>query len=319
MTPVPGPDREAVVVIAGPTASGKSALALRIARTMTGVVINADSMQVYRELRILTGRPDEAALAAAPHRLYGVLPAGEPCSVGRWREMAVAAIREAHAAGRLPLVTGGTGLYLKALMEGLSPIPDIPPAVRQAARGRVAAAGGPAILEELRRRDPDTAGDLRAGDSQRLARALEVLEATGRGLAGWRREQDHSDAPGWRFFTILLAPAREALYAACDARLLRMIEAGAGAEAAALAGTDPALPAMKALGVPELCAHARGEIDLEHAVGKAQRATRNYAKRQMTWFRHQIAPDLTIDAQLSESVVAGIFSEIRRFLLTPDS
>lgn len=316
--------RGAVVVLAGPTASGKSRLALAIAEAFDGVVINADSMQVYRELRILSGRPDAAALARAPHRLYGVLPASERCSAGRWRSMAEAEIEAARGAGRLPIVTGGTGLYIKALMEGLAPIPEIPAAARRAARARLRRQGGEAMLAELARRDPETAARLCAGDCQRLVRAWEVLEATGHGLSEWRQEPPEIGAAGrpgrdgGRFLTLLLEPPRQALYAACDARFDEMLKAGAVAEVRALdaLGLDPELPAMKALGVPELRRHLRGELTLGEAAARARQATRNYAKRQTTWFRHQLTPSRVISAQFSERVVDEIFPYIRQFLLT---
>lgn len=309
----------AVVVIAGPTASGKSRLAQAIAEAFDGVVINADSMQVYRELRILSGRPDAAALARVPHRLYGALPASERCSAGRWRTMAEAEIEAAQGAGRLPIVAGGTGLYIKALMAGLAPIPEIPPAARRAARARLSRQGGEAMLAELARRDPETAARLAAGDSQRLVRAWEVLEATGRSLADWQRDPDENDGAGaLAFFTILLAPPREALYAACDARFEAMLAAGAVAEARALARLklDPSLPAMKAVGVRELLRHVAGEITLQEACRLGQQATRRYAKRQMTWFRHQMTPDRTVTEQYSERFEMKIFSYISSFLLT---
>lgn len=314
----------AVVVIAGPTASGKSRLAQAIAEAFDGVVINADSMQVYRELRILSGRPDAAALARVPHRLYGALPASERCSAGRWRTMAEAEIEAAQGAGRLPIVAGGTGLYIKALMAGLAPIPEIPPAARRAARARLSRQGGEAMLAELARRDPETAARLAAGDSQRLVRAWEVLEATGQGLSEWQQGPPAGGAMGrpqrggGSFLTLLLDPPRQALYAACDARFDEMLSAGAVAEVRALdaLGLDPELPAMKALGVPELRRHLGGELTLDEATRRAKQATRNYAKRQRTWFRHQLTPSRVISAQFSERVDDEIFPYIRQFMLT---
>ncbi len=309
-------NRPPVLVVTGPTASGKSALALAAARAFRGTVINADSMQVYRELPVLAAAPGAAERAAAPHALYGVLSAAEPCSVGRWRHMAFAAIDHALAAGRLPIVAGGTGLYLKALMEGLVDIPPVPRAVHSASRARMEHMGPRAFHHALAARDPATAARLRPSDRQRLIRAWDVLEATGRGLADW--QADRPEPPSVRFTTLALLPPREALYPACDARLDAMIAAGALEEVRRLMAMDldPALPAMKAVGVPELMAHLRGDCRLDDALAAARTATRRYAKRQMTWLRHQIRPDFTLEAQFSKSRKAEIFSFIRSALLT---
>ena len=285
-----------VLVIAGPTASGKSRLALDLAAARRGTVINADSMQVYRELRILTARPDAAEMARAPHRLYGILSAAEACSAARWRALALAAIEEARAEGRLPILVGGTGLYLRALFDGLAEIPPIPRDLRAAARARHRDLGGQAFRAELARRDPESAARLAAGDTQRLVRAWEVVEATGRPLPDWQRAGG-AGMGAHAYRAVLLMPPRDALYAACDARFGAMVAAGALDEVRALLalGLDPALPALKSLGVRELARHLVGEWTLEQAVEKARQATRNYAKRQTTWFRHQFAPDLVLE------------------------
>ena len=314
----PGP----VVIVAGPTASGKSALALALAEALGGVVINADSMQVYRELSILTNRPDAAAEARAPHRLYGVISAVEACSVARWRDMAVAEIAAARAAGRLPILAGGTGLYIRALVEGLSPVPEIPSGIRAAARARHGEIGGAAFHAELGDRDPEMAARLAPGDSQRLIRAFEVIEATGESLAAWQRRPPADDISCGAYdgpvLTLVLAPPREVLYAACDARFIAMVERGAGDEVRALLdlGLDPALPAMKALGVPELARHLAGEIALDEAIAAAQKATRHYTKRQLTWLRHQTAGAVVFEAGFSADVAGRAIAESRRFLLT---
>lgn len=311
-------EKQAVLIIAGPTASGKSALALAVAEAFDGVVINADSMQIYRELRVLTARPSPEDEARAPHRLYGVLPASERCSAGRWREMALAEIAAAHDAGRLPIVCGGTGLYLKALTEGLSPMPDIPAEVRASLNTRLADEGVAALHEELAARDPAMAARLDAADGQRILRALEVLEATGQSLAEWQSVPAEGPPANLRFATILLAPPRDALYAACDRRLEMMLELGALDEVRRLTamGLDPSLPAMKALGVREFCEYLAGNCDIQEALAAAQQATRRYAKRQMTWFRHQIVADLVLGAQFSESLLPQTFSFIRQNMLT---
>ncbi|HTZ37125.1 MAG TPA: tRNA (adenosine(37)-N6)-dimethylallyltransferase MiaA [Stellaceae bacterium] len=305
-----------VIVVTGPTASGKSALALALAEHYGGIVINADSQQLYRDLRVLTARPDAAAEARAPHRLYGFLDAAERGSAARWRGLATAEIDAALAAGRLPIVVGGTGLYLRALMRGLAPIPDIPAAVRAEAAALYEALGGSGFRARLAALDPATAARLPPGDRTRLTRAFEVVRATGVPIGAW---QDRAAGPArYRFATLLIAPPRDALYAACDARFAAMVAAGGLAEAAALRARrlDPGLPAMKAVGVPELMRHLAGEITLAEAVAAAQQATRRYAKRQTTWFRHQIDAGLICSEQYSESFAAASRHFIDRALLT---
>jgi tRNA dimethylallyltransferase len=306
----PAPAPSLVVVVGGPTASGKSALALALAEERGATVINADSLQCYRDLRVLTARPDPAAEAKAPHRLYGVLDAAEPGSAGRWRASALTEIAASVAAGRLPIVVGGSGLYLRALTGGLAPIPEIPDRVRQQARALFQTEGAAAFRRRLARLDRAAAERLAPGDPQRLVRAYEVVRATGRPIGWWLAQP--CGAPPYRFATILMMPPRAALYAACDARLEAMIESGGLDEAAALLRRrlDPGLPAMKAAGLPELFAHLTGAIGLGEAIAAAQRATRRYAKRQMTWFRHQFRPDLILGEQFSER--SG--SVLRRFI-----
>jgi len=343
---VPPVDLPPVILVTGPTASGKSGLALALAERFDGVVINADSMQVYRELAILTARPEAEALARAPHRLYGLLPGDEPCSAGRWRGLALAEIEAALGAGRLPIVVGGTGLYLKALEGGLAGLPEIPEEIRAAARACHVELGAVAFHAALSARDPAMGERLHPSDRQRAIRAWEVLEATGRSLAEWQAEQGGEASP-YRFARIVLAPPRAALYAACDGRFEVMLDKGGLEEVRALLalGLDPALPVMKALGVPELAAHLRGEMTLERAVAQAQQATRRYAKRQMTWLRTQGAltldalasgvaeggavqdengslvrkknSTLIIESQYSKSLSADIFNFIREKVLTP--
>lgn len=304
-----------VIVIGGTTASGKSALALAIAEAFGGTIVNADSMQVYRQLRVLTARPGDAVLARAPHRLFGVLDAGDPCSAGRWLTMALGEIEAAHRADRLPVVVGGTGLYLKALSEGIDEVPPVPPATRKAVRARHAEIGGEAFHAELAARDPGSATRLRPTDSQRLIRAAEVLEATGRTLADWQSAAKAGPPPDLRFLTIVLVPPRDVLYPACDVRFAAMVEAGAVDEVRALLalGLDPELPVMKAVGLRELAAALAGEISLADAVAAGQQATRRYAKRQYTWFRHQIPGAFALNEQYSESLEAQIFNKIRLF------
>ncbi len=311
-------EAEPIVIIAGPTASGKSALALDAAEEFTGTVVNADSMQVYREMRVLTARPTDGDEARVPHRLFGALSVTEACSAGRWLRMAQAEIEAARGAGRLPILVGGTGLYLKALTDGLAPVPGVPQGIRSEACRLHARLGGEAFRAELAKVDAEAARRLEAGDSQRLIRAFEVVLATGRPLADWQRQGAGGPATDARFATIVLAPPRDALYAAIDARLDTMIEEGALDEVAALdrLGLDAGLPAAKAVGVPELRRHLRGEITLDEALDSAKRASRNFAKRQLTWLRHQMPGAHVVPAQYSESLRPEIFSFICRFLLT---
>ena len=310
-------NRGAAVILGGPTASGKSALAAALAREFGGTVINADSLQVYRELPILTAQPTAAVRAALPHRLYGILPVAERCSAGRWATLARAEIDAALAEGRLPIVMGGTGLYLRSLLQGLAPVPEVPAAVREAAKQHLAEHGKAAFHAELARRDPRMAARIRPGDSQRMLRAWEVMAATGRSLADWQAEQAGPGPNGrLRFLTLVLMPEREPLYAACDARFRAMVEQGALVEAAALQSLDPGLPAFKALGLRELIGHVRGECTLEAAIAAAQQATRRYAKRQVTWFRHQVPDGLQLCPtapleQFSERIAEEIYNFIR--------
>ncbi|MBR0846312.1 tRNA (adenosine(37)-N6)-dimethylallyltransferase MiaA [Bradyrhizobium diazoefficiens] len=278
------------VLIAGPTASGKSALALELALAAGGVVINADSMQVYRDLRIITARPTHDDEARAPHRLYGHVDAAVNFSAGAWVSDAAKALDKARSESRLPIFIGGTGLYFKALTAGLSVVPPIPPEIREDVRARLERNGVEALHAELARRDRRAAERLNLRDRTRIARALEVVEATGRSLLDWHREGQPPLLPRDSFRAVFLAPERDALYARIDARFDAMLEAGALGEVERLAarGLDPLLPAMKAHGVPALIRHLRGELSLEEAATIGRADTRHYAKRQFTWFRHQL-------------------------------
>jgi tRNA dimethylallyltransferase len=299
-----------VLVITGPTASGKSGLALALAEALDGALINADALQVYRELRILTARPSDADLARAPHHLYGVLDATEACSAARWRDLARAAI--AAAAPRRPIVVGGTGLYLRALLRGLAPLPPVPAAVREAAAARRRALGPEAFHREVAARDPAMAAKLPVGDRQRLIRAWEIFEATGTPWSAWLAAPAEAAPDDLRFGVLAVAPPRAELYRAIDQRLVRMVAAGALDEVRAIMDLDPALPIHKALGAREFAAHLRGDLELEAALAQAQRATRHYAKRQMTWLRHQLPEARWLTAQYSDQLTPEIFSFIRK-------
>jgi tRNA dimethylallyltransferase len=280
------------ILLAGPTSSGKSALALKLAQAHGGVIINADSMQVYRDLRIITARPTPAEEATVPHRLYGHVDAAENYSVGRWCVDAAAALAEAERSGLRPILVGGTGLYFKALTRGLAAVPPVPADVRAAVRTRLKEEGIAPLYEELRRRDPTSAERLMPGDRSRITRALEVVLATGRSLSDWHRDGMKPAVDATRAIKIFLKVEREELYRRINARFDAMLAAGALDEVRVLAARslDPTLPAMKAHGVPWLIQYLNGEITLEEAAEGGKRDTRRYTKRQGTWFRHQL-PD----------------------------
>lgn len=284
--------RPEAILIAGPTASGKSALALEIARETGGVIVNADSMQVYRDLRVITARPAVEEEARAPHRLYGHVDAAENYSVGRWTGDAAAALAEAKQAGRLPIVVGGTGLYFTALTRGLAAVPPIPADIRASVRGRLEQEGVAPLYAELFERDPATAHHLMPGDRSRITRALEVVLATGRSLSDWHRESKPAAVDASTTVRFFLDLDRKELGRRIDARFDAMLANGALEEVEKLAarGLNPLLPAMKAHGVPWLVRHLRGEIGLEEAAEGGKRDTRRYTKRQVTWFRNQM-PD----------------------------
>ncbi len=280
-----------ILLLAGPTASGKSGLALGLAEAIGGEIVNADSMQVYADLRVLTARPSPQDEARATHHLYGVADAAEAWSVGRWLAAARKALDEIAARGRPAIVVGGTGLYFRAVTQGLADIPPIPREIRDQTLSAFAEQGEAAFRARLAKADPRAEARIAPGDRQRLTRALEVYEVTGRALSDWHSGTTPTlAAGGWR--GAVLAPPRAELYARIDRRLARMIGEGALAEVAAMiaCGLDPHLPAMKALGVGALAAQLAGALSPEEALAQAQMETRRYAKRQMTWFNRQ-SPD----------------------------
>jgi tRNA dimethylallyltransferase len=301
------------VLIAGPTASGKSALALELALSAGGTVINADSMQVYRDLRIITARPTHGDEARVPHRLYGHVDAAVNFSAGAWVSDAAKALEEAHGEGRLPIFIGGTGLYFKALTAGLSVVPPIPAEVRDDVRARLERNGVEALHAELARRDPQAAERLNLRDRTRVARALEVVEATGRSLLDWHREGQPPLLPKDSFRAVFLAPERDELYARIDARFDAMLGSGALREVERLAARqlDPLLPAMKAHGVPALIRHLRGEMSLDEAATIGRADTRHYAKRQFTWFRHQLPEFEWVKPEEARGWLAAIVNAAR--------
>jgi tRNA dimethylallyltransferase len=278
------------VFIAGPTASGKSALALEVAQRIDGVIINADSMQVYRDLRIITARPAPEEEMRVMHRLYGHVDAAENYSVGRWCRDAEEALNSASGQRRVPIFVGGTGLYFKALTTGLAAVPPIPADVRAEVRGRLQREGAPALHEELMRVDPATAQRVTATDRSRISRALEVVLATGRALSDWHREGLPPILDANRSAKVFLICDRKELVRRIESRFAAMLKAGALEEVRRLAARklDPSLPAMKAHGVPWLVRHLKGDIALKEAEAGAVMDTRRYAKRQLTWFRNQM-------------------------------
>jgi tRNA dimethylallyltransferase len=278
-----------VALIAGPTASGKSALALARAETTGGVIVNADSAQVYRDIPVLSAAPTAAELTRAEHRLYGFLEGSKPCSAADWAEMAKQEIAQVHSDGKLPIVVGGTGLYIRTLLNGIAPVPPIDPEIRQRVRSAPVGENN-AKLEEL---DPEAAARLRPGDKTRIARALEVVLSTGRTLAQWQEQREGGIADEIALRPLLLLPPRAWLYRRCDERFARMFEGGAIEEVEGLLGRelDPDLPIMRAIGVSEIATFLSGELSREDAIAAGQQATRRYAKRQYTWFAHQLPLD----------------------------
>jgi tRNA dimethylallyltransferase len=288
--PVTLPSTTRAILIAGPTASGKSGLAVRLAEQLGGTVINADSMQVYRELRILTARPTSADETRAPHALYGFASGAEPYSAGRYAVDAARAIAAARESGRVPVIVGGTGLYFRVLLEGLSPVPAIEPDVRSYWRAQAAARPAPELHAILARRDPAMAARLMPTDPQRIVRALEVLESTGRSLADWQREPGTPVLHEADTMRLLAVPDRNSLTQAIGERFDAMLAAGALDEVRALTalGLSGELPIMRALGVAALAAHLAGKLALEAAMEAAKTETRQYAKRQLTWLRRNM-------------------------------
>jgi len=283
--------RPPLALIAGPTASGKSALALELAERCDGVVINADASQVYYDLEALSARPPLLDRMRAPHRLFGHIDGAEACSAARWAGDAKAEIAAAHAAGRLPILVGGTGLYIRTLLDGIAPIPDIAPAIRAEVRALPVAQAH----EALGREDPASAARLAPADTTRVARALEVVRSTGRSIIAWRAQKQGGIAQDISLSPLVLLPPRDWLTERCDRRFEAMLEEGAVAEVERLLarGLDPALPVMRAIGVPEIAAFLAGELARDEMVTRGQIATRQYAKRQYTWFSRQPPPDWT--------------------------
>ena len=302
-----------LALIAGPTASGKSDLAVQLAQLVEAqgrraMVINADSAQVYADLAVLSARPSEAEMGDMAHRLFGEWDGALACSAADWAARARAVIAEVQARGGLPILVGGTGLYLRTLLEGIAPVPAIDPAVRDYVRSLPL----PDAYAALVREDPDRASALAPADSARISRALEVVRSTGRTLAEWQREKTGGIGAAVQLYPLVLLPDREELYARCDARFAAMLENGAIDEVRALLARqlDPALPVMRAIGVSEISGYLTGEWSLDAAAQRGQQATRNYAKRQYTWFRRQPPPEWP--RAENDYVIADIFASLLR-------
>ncbi len=297
------------IMICGPTAAGKSAGALVLAEQSGGTVINADSMQVYSDLRVVTARPGADDELRAPHRLYGIVDGGERASVASWLGLAAEAVDGARNAGSLPIIVGGTGMYLQAALDGIAPIPEVPSEIHQACLEELAARGGAAFREDLSKVDEKTASRLFDGDSKRLVRAMGVVRATGRPISAWQSDP-HQGAVAGEAVAISIMPPRADTYARIDRRFAQMIEEGAVEEVEALAerGLDPSMPVMKAIGVREILAMQAGEITRGRAIELASRDSRHYAKRQMTWIRNNYRAQISITEKLSTRFVKEIFS-----------
>ncbi len=280
-----GESRPRVALIAGPTASGKSALAIRLAERTGGIVINADASQVYIDIPILSARPTREEMGDVPHRLFGHIDGAEACSAARWAAEARAEIDAAHGAGKLPILVGGTGLYIRTLLEGIAPVPDIDPAIREAVRAMPVAVAYEALTQE----DPEAAARLAPADTTRVARALEVVRSTGRPIKSWQAEKVGGIGHRISVAPMILLPPRNWLIERCDRRFDLMIEAGAIEEVAALLtrNLNPDLPVMRAIGVPEIAQYLKSDNDMDSCVEKGKLATRQYAKRQYTWFSNQ--------------------------------
>ena len=316
----PEEKKQPVIVIAGPTASGKSALGLRLAHALDGEIVNADSMQIYRDLPILTAIPDADDQAQIPHHGYGVLDGAERCSVARWLDLTRDLVAAIHERGKAPILVGGTGMYIRAAIEGISPMPDIAPEYRDAASQQYDEMGGADFRHALAEKDPVLAARLNDGDRQRLIRGMEVVLATGTPLSQWQARPLQGQLQA-EFTTITIMPPRDELYAAINKRYPKMLENGGIAEAKNFmaratekGGLDPNLPLMKAVGLPPVLAHLKGEIDAETMIHDACQDTRRYAKRQMTWFNNQMQANFCEDSsyfeQFSESFIKKILSKV---------
>lgn len=304
-----------MALIAGPTASGKSALALRLAELTGGIVINADASQVYKDLRIVSARPSAEEESRAPHRLFGHLDGATACSAAQWAAEAKAEIAAAHAQARLPILVGGTGMYLRTLLEGIAPVPEIDPVIRAEVRALPVSEARHCLLSE----DPEAAGRLDANDSTRIARALEVVRSTGRPIRDWQADLVGGIGHQIRLAPAVLLPPRAWLCDRCDRRFDAMMDADGLAEVEALMarGLEPDLPVMRAIGVPDIAAFLSGALSRDAAIKQGQTATRQYAKRQFTWFRNQPPPEWPrMESELDNVKIDELAIKLRDTALT---
>jgi len=311
----PSKKPETVVLIAGPTASGKSALALRLAEITGGIIINADASQVYKDLQVVSARPSPEEESRAPHRLFGHLDGATACSAAQWAAEAKAEIAAAHTQARLPILVGGTGMYLRTLLDGIAPVPEIDPAIRAEVRALPVAEARQYLLAE----DPEAAARLDANDSTRIARALEVVRSTGRPIRDWQADLVGGIGQQIRLVPAVLLPPRAWLYDRCDRRFEAMLDQGGSEEVAALMSRnlDSDLPVMRAIGVPDIAAFLSGALSRDAAIEHGQNATRQYAKRQFTWFRNQPPPDWArVESELDNVKIDELAIKLRQMTLT---
>jgi len=304
------------IIIGGATGSGKSDLAVAVGEAFNGVVINADSMQVYKGLEIISGAPSQTYYRRCPHKLFGFKPPWEWFSVGAWLELALKEIEAAHDNNQLPIIVGGTGLYIRSLISGIDLMPEVSSKVRRSVQERINNQGLSAMYAQLAEFDPEIAAKIEPGDGQRITRAIEVYESTGKTLSKW--QTGNSVNRPYNFLKIIFLPDRQIIYEICNTRVLKMLEVGLMKEMIRLKNLElgPDLPAMKALGVPHLLSYLSGQISEDQAIEGTQRATRNYVKRQFTWFQRQIIADLVVKEKFSNKNKPNIFSKISKFLLT---
>ncbi len=298
-----------IIILAGPTASGKTALAIEVAKEIGAIIVNCDSKQLYKEIPIITAQPTIEERQNIPHELFGVLSASRHCSVGKWLDMATKIIDQIHQQGKIPLLVGGTGMYIKSLIEGIQQIPDIDLSLREKIRLEEKESGSPALHKKLQQIDPESAAKLEENDGIRIMRAYEVMKQTGKSLSKWQQEPGKIFYPGESFSLFFLNKDRQEVYDNCNKRFLNMIDEGVIEEIKALDAMklDPKLPAMKAHGVPELIAYLHDEMSIEDAINRSQQNTRNYIKRQFTWFRGQMPGAVEVSGNFSEmlSLIKG--------------